>query len=86
MSPLKFIYSWYRNTLRQPKLRWWIVGGTLLYVLNPFDVLPDVLPVVGQIDDAVVVTILAAEMSQVLLDGKKARKDNKQSKRESLPA
>ncbi len=86
MSPIKFVYSWYRNTLRKPKLRWWIVGGTLLYVLNPLDVLPDVFPVVGQIDDAVVVTILATELSQVLLDGKKARKLNKQGNRESLPA
>ena len=86
MSPLKFVYSWYRNTLRKPKLRWWIVGGTLLYVLNPFDVLPDVFPVVGQIDDAVVVTILATEMSQILLDGKKTRKLNNQGKPESLSA
>lgn len=28
---------------------------TLLYVLNPLDVFPDVLPIVGQIDDAAVV-------------------------------
>lgn len=83
MSPLKFVYSGYRNTLRHPKLRWWIVAGTLLYVLNPFDIVPDVFPVIGEIDDAVVVTILAAEMSQVALDGLKVRK---QSKRENLPA
>ena len=62
------------------------MGGTLLYVLNPFDVVPDVFPVVGEIDDAVVVTILAAEMSQVALDGLKARKQTKQIKRENLPA
>ncbi len=28
---------------------------TLIYVFNPFDLLPDVLPIVGQIDDAAVV-------------------------------
>lgn len=28
---------------------------TLLYVFNPLDILPDVIPVVGQIDDAAVV-------------------------------
>ena len=28
---------------------------TLIYVLNPFDLVPDVLPVIGQIDDAAVV-------------------------------
>ena len=28
---------------------------TLLYVLNPFDLLPDVLPIIGAVDDAAVV-------------------------------
>lgn len=28
---------------------------TLIYVLNPLDIMPDVLPVIGQIDDAAVV-------------------------------
>lgn len=27
---------------------------TLIYVLNPFDVMPDVLPLIGQLDDAAV--------------------------------
>ena len=27
---------------------------TLIYVLNPFDLVPDVLPVIGQVDDAAV--------------------------------
>jgi len=27
---------------------------TLIYVLNPFDLLPDVLPIIGQLDDAAV--------------------------------
>lgn len=29
---------------------------TLIYVLNPFDLVPDVLPVIGQVDDAAVLT------------------------------
>jgi uncharacterized membrane protein YkvA (DUF1232 family) len=29
---------------------------TLIYVLNPFDLVPDVLPVIGQVDDAAVFT------------------------------
>ena len=29
---------------------------TLIYVFNPFDLVPDVLPVLGQVDDAAVLT------------------------------
>jgi uncharacterized membrane protein YkvA (DUF1232 family) len=32
------------------------IAFTLIYVLNPFDLVPDVLPIIGEIDDAVVVT------------------------------
>jgi uncharacterized membrane protein YkvA (DUF1232 family) len=28
---------------------------TLIYVLNPFDLVPDVLPIIGEVDDAAVV-------------------------------
>ena len=29
---------------------------TLIYVLNPFDLVPDVLPIIGEVDDAAVLT------------------------------
>ncbi len=62
------IYNWYKQTIRNPKYRWWIILGTVAYLLMPFDVLPDFIPVVGQIDDALVVTLLFAEVSQLLID------------------
>ncbi len=33
------------------------IGATLLYILNPFDALPDFIPFVGYIDDAAVFNI-----------------------------
>ncbi|HAZ50048.1 MAG TPA: hypothetical protein DDW76_16785 [Cyanobacteria bacterium UBA11369] len=66
-------YNWYRNTLRNPKYRWWLILGTFLYLFSPLDLSPDFLPVLGWIDDAVVMTLLVSEVSQLLVDQVKLR-------------
>jgi len=71
------LYNWYRDTLRNPKYRWWIVLGTFAYLISPFDISPDFIPIGGQIDDFMVVTLLVTELSQVILDGFKARSQGK---------
>ncbi|KAF3887106.1 MULTISPECIES: YkvA family protein [Nostocales] len=70
---IQSVYSWYRNTLRNPKYRWWIVLGTLLYVVSPFDIAPDFIPVLGELDDVVILTLLVSEVSQILIEGFKVR-------------
>ncbi len=71
--PLESVYGWYRNTLRNPQYRWWIVGGTLVYLLSPFDILPDFFPIIGEIDDIAIVTLLFAEISQIVVERLKQR-------------
>ncbi len=66
-------YNWYRNTIRNPKYRWWLILGTFLYLFSPIDLSPDFLPVLGWIDDAVVMTLLVSEVSQLLVDQVKLR-------------
>jgi len=68
-------YAWYRNTLRNSRFRWLIIGGTLLYLLSPIDISPDMFPIVGWIDDGIVVTVLMAELSQMLLDRRQRQKN-----------
>lgn len=68
------VYNWYRNLLRNPKYRWWVVIGTLLYFISPIDLLPDVFPVVGELDDVFLITLLVSEISQMLIEGVKSRK------------
>jgi uncharacterized membrane protein YkvA (DUF1232 family) len=70
------LYHWYRNTLRNSKYRWVIVLGSLLYLVSPFDLATDVVPFVGWLDDGAVVALLVTEMSQLLLEQRKARKAN----------
>ena len=65
---LESLYNWYRDIVANPKYRWWVIGGTLLYVLSPIDIIPDIFPIIGQMDDAVVITLLATEIASLLKD------------------
>jgi uncharacterized membrane protein YkvA (DUF1232 family) len=68
------LYNWYRDTIRNPKYRWWIIGGSLLYLLSPLDISPDIFPIIGWIDDGVIATLLVAEVSSLFLEKLKAGK------------
>ncbi|HLO47364.1 MAG TPA: YkvA family protein [Kamptonema sp.] len=70
---IQSLYSWYRNTLRNPKYRWWIVLGTIAYLISPIDIAPDFLPIIGQIDDIAILTLLVSEVSQMAIEYAKSR-------------
>lgn len=49
---------------------YWVVGAAvfaLLYVLAPFDLVPDAIPGLGQLDDAAVVSVCLALVRQELV-------------------
>ena len=71
---IQSIYNWYRNTIRNPKYRWWMILGTLAYIFSPIDIAPDFIPIIGQIDDVVVLTLLVSEVSQLVIEAAKTRK------------
>lgn len=71
---IQSLYTWYGDLLRNPKYRWWVILGTLVYLVSPIDVLPDFIPVVGQIDDVFLLTLLVSEVSGLVIEGWKARK------------
>ncbi len=68
----KVIYTWCRNTLRNPKYRWWVILGSLVYLLSPFDISPDLVPFLGQIDDLLLVSLLVTEVIQVIREQKQS--------------
>jgi uncharacterized membrane protein YkvA (DUF1232 family) len=58
---------WTRDYRAAP---FWVIGAAafaLLYVLAPLDLLPDAIPVIGQIDDLAVVSICVALVRQELV-------------------
>jgi uncharacterized membrane protein YkvA (DUF1232 family) len=76
------LYNLYRNLLRDSRYRWVVVLGSLLYLVSPLDLVSDVLPVIGWIDDGLIATILVTEVSQFLLDQRQTRKQKGQKSTE----
>jgi uncharacterized membrane protein YkvA (DUF1232 family) len=77
-------YNWYSNQVRNPKYRWLVVLGTLAYLFSPLDISPDVFPILGWIDDGIVLTLLTTELSRLALDYRKNRKNGKVETTENI--
>ena len=43
---------------RVPRRRRWALAGLAAYLLSPIDLVPDFIPVAGQLDDAILVVIV----------------------------
>ena len=67
----------YNGLLKHPRYRWVVMGASLLYLVSPIDFSPDLIPVVGWVDDGVVATLLATGITQVLLDRRQAMKSQR---------
>ncbi|MEN9218836.1 MAG: YkvA family protein [Gloeomargarita sp. DG_2_bins_126] len=63
MNPLVGFYRWYRDTLRYSPYRWLLILGSLVYLMSPLDIAPDILPFLGWIDDGILIAILVGELT-----------------------
>ena len=55
---------------RYKEVPWFTIAaivGALIYILNPFDVVPDFIPFVGQVDDALVVAVCLSLVKEDLI-------------------
>lgn len=62
---LQSLHNWYRTLLQNPKYRWWVVGASIVYLVSPIDLVPDFIPLVGLIDDTLIISLLVTEVAQV---------------------
>ena len=67
-SIIKSFYNWYREKIQHPKYRWFVILGTVAYLFLPFDIAPDFIPILGWIDDGLIVSLLLAELSSLFLE------------------
>jgi uncharacterized membrane protein YkvA (DUF1232 family) len=67
----------YAKIMGHPRYRWVVIIASLVYLLSPLDFSPDVIPILGWIDDGVIATLLATEITQLLLDRRQAMRDQK---------
>ncbi len=65
------LVNWYRKLIRHSKYRWVVLLGTLFYFVSPIDIVPDVFPIIGWVDDGLVATIAITEVTQMLMERKR---------------
>jgi uncharacterized membrane protein YkvA (DUF1232 family) len=83
---LQSFLNWYRSGLRHPKYRWLIVFGTLAYLLSPIDISPDLVPILGQIDDTMLIMLLLGEVYQIAMEWVQSRREDAEAAKVSTDA
>jgi uncharacterized membrane protein YkvA (DUF1232 family) len=73
------LHNLYSSALRNSKYRWLIVAASLVYLLSPFDLISDFIPVLGWVDDGVIATVLVAEVSELFQEKLRAKRQKDQS-------
>lgn len=63
---MRFLFQGYRRLLTHPRYGIWVVIASLFYVVSPIDLSPDLLPLLGQIDDVALLVLLLSVASQWL--------------------
>lgn len=60
-NPVREQLGYYRRLAsdpRTPDISKWLIGAAIAYLLSPIDLIPDFIPVIGHLDDLVIVPLL----------------------------
>ncbi|NEQ43272.1 MAG: DUF1232 domain-containing protein [Leptolyngbya sp. SIOISBB] len=63
---MRYLFQGYRRLLTHPQYGIWVFLGSLLYLISPIDISPDLIPLVGQIDDVALIVLMVSAASQWL--------------------
>ncbi|MDB9527276.1 DUF1232 domain-containing protein [Oscillatoria sp. CS-180] len=58
----------YRSLLGHPIARWFVILGSIAYLVSPVDISPDAIPILGWVDDGVLTALLVTGVTEILLE------------------
>ncbi|MEM1310228.1 MAG: DUF1232 domain-containing protein [Cyanobacteria bacterium P01_D01_bin.71] len=79
---MRYLFQGYRRLLTHPRYGIWVLLGSLLYLISPIDISPDLIPLLGQIDDVALIVLMMTAASQWLSQQFLAAEDTNVSRQE----
>ncbi|MGD1906833.1 MAG: YkvA family protein [Leptolyngbyaceae cyanobacterium] len=64
--PVRFLLDGYRRLLTHPQYGIWVLLASLAYLISPIDLSPDLIPLLGQIDDVALIMLMVSAGTQWL--------------------
>jgi len=61
---MRFFMDGYRRLVTHPRYGIWVILATLVYLISPIDLSPDLIPLLGQIDDVALIVLAVSAASQ----------------------
>lgn len=62
--PGKLLFTGYRRLLTHPRYGIWVILLSLAYIISPIDLSPDLLPILGQVDDVALILVMVSAFTQ----------------------
>jgi uncharacterized membrane protein YkvA (DUF1232 family) len=62
--PGRLLVEGYRRLLTHPRYGIWVVLASFAYIISPIDLSPDLLPLLGQIDDVAIIVLMVSALTQ----------------------
>jgi uncharacterized membrane protein YkvA (DUF1232 family) len=66
---MRSLLSLYFRLFRSSRFRWIAIFASLVYIVSPIDLSPDLLPIAGRLDDLVVIVLMLSGLIRNLFLG-----------------